>query len=245
MKLKGKTALITGSTSGIGQSMAIMFAQEGAKVIVTGRNDERGRAVVSDIKAKNGEAVFIRADLLKMDELDYLFDESIKAYGNLDILVNNSGIAPSVPFEDVTEEIWKSVFDTNLTAVYRLTQKALPYLLKSKGNVLTISSIAGLVPINLLYAYNASKSAVIMLMRTLAKDYAEKGVRFNAICPGSTATPILSTLDQELQKSIEASIPMKRLADPKEMAKAALFLVSDDGSYVTGHALVVDGGLSL
>jgi NAD(P)-dependent dehydrogenase (short-subunit alcohol dehydrogenase family) len=245
MKLKDKVALITGSTSGIGKATAILFAQEGAKIIVTGRNEERGNATVAEIEAAGGEATFIRADLLQTDQITNLLEESIKTYGKLDILYNNSGIVESsFTFEDLTEKIWDDVFDTNIKAVYLLTQKALPYLLETKGNVLVNASIAGIRPLSG-HAYCAVKSAVIMLTQTLATTYAEKGIRVNAILPGLTETPILDPLDKEMITALEAGIPMKRMAADVEMAKPALFLASDEASYITGHALVVDGGLSL
>ncbi|MFT9266469.1 SDR family NAD(P)-dependent oxidoreductase [Oenococcus sp.] len=245
MKLKEKVAIVTGGTSGIGEASAILFAAEGAKVVVAGRNQENGRAVVQHIKDQGGEAVFVQADMLNTDDIDKLLNTTIEAYGKIDILFNNAGISVAKPLEEMTYEEFDNVMDTNLKAPFQMCKQAMPYLMKTKGTILNTSSIAGLSTNSNSYAYSASKSALISLTKVLARDYAAKGVRVNAICPGITETPILNTVNGEQMSYLEAIIPMQRVGQPIEIAKPALFLVSDDASYITGSTLVVDGGITL
>lgn len=247
-RLDGKVAIVTGATSGIGKASAELFAAEGAKVVVAGRNRERGTTVVDEIKDRGGDAIFVAVDMLEPDDLDRLLKTTIEAYGRLDILFNNAGIAQSYPLESFKEEDWDYVMRTNLRAPFLMSKKAIPYLRRTRGTVLNTASISGLRPDPMGYAYNTSKAALIMMTRVLAKDFAADGIRANALCPGVTETPILQGGDERTQNAIAALIkviPMGRLADPADIAKAALFLVSDDASYITGQALTVDGGLTL
>jgi NAD(P)-dependent dehydrogenase (short-subunit alcohol dehydrogenase family) len=247
MKLKNKVAIVTGCTSGIGRESAKLFAQEGAYVVVTGRNSERGQAVVDTIKSNGGEAIFVKADInVSVDmDMDMLISKTLEAYKKIDILFCNAGISITSSFEDFTEEKYNSVVDTNLKTPFQLSRKVLPYILEIKGNILYTSSVSSIRPSTLAYAYGASKSGLNSMMKALALDYAEKGVRFNSLCPGVTVTGILEGVPEETMEVLSAQIPMKRLAEPEEIEKAALFIVSDDAAYMTGQTLIIDGGYLL
>ena len=244
-RLDGKVAIITGATSGIGQASAELFAAEGAKVVVVGRNKERGQKVVDGIKGKGGEATFVAVDMLNADDFDNLLRTTIDTYGKLDILFNNAGAAVSGPLETFKDEDWDFVVKTNLRAPYQLCKKAMPYLKRTKGNILNTASMSGLRADSNGFAYNPSKAGLVMLTQVIAKDFAGVGVRCNAICPGITETPILGTVEATQMEALRNAIPLKRMAQPIAIANAAVFLVSDEASYITGAALPVDGGITI
>lgn len=242
MQLANKVAIITGSTSGIGKSCALLFAKEGAKVVITGRNKERGEAVVAEIKANNGEAIFVQADVVSSSDLDRLVSETLCHFQKIDILVNNAGIYKLMSLEEMSEADFSRILDTNLKSVFLLTKKVMPYILQSKGNILNISSVAGLKPSVGGYAYNSSKAALNMFTEVTSKSYASQGIRVNGICPGIIETPILPTQDKEALAKLAQIVPMKKNGEPLDIAMAALFLVSDAAKYITGVNLPVDGG---
>lgn len=242
MQLANKVAIITGSTSGIGKSCALLFAKEGAKVVITGRNKERGEAVVAEIKANNGEAIFVQADVVSSSDLDRLVAETLCHFQKIDILVNNAGIYKLMSLEEMSEADFSRILDTNLKSVFLLTKKVMPYILQSKGNILNISSVAGLKPSVGGYAYNSSKAALNMFTEVTSKSYASQGIRVNGICPGIIETPILPTQDKAALAKLAQMVPMKKNGEPLDIAMAALFLVSDAAKYITGVNLPVDGG---
>lgn len=242
MQLANKVAIITGSTSGIGKSCALLFAKEGAKVVITGRNKERGEAVVAEIKANNGEAIFVQADVVSSSDLDRLVAETLCHFQKIDILVNNAGIYKLMSLEEMSEADFSRILDTNLKSVFLLTKKVMPYILQSKGNILNISSVAGLKPSVGGYAYNSSKAALNMFTEVTSKSYASQGIRVNGICPGIIETPILPTQDKAALDKLAQIVPMKKNGEPLDIAMAALFLVSDAAKYITGVNLPVDGG---
>lgn len=245
MKLKDKVAIVTGGTSGIGTASAKLFAKEGANVVVVGRNEERGNKVVKDIKDDGGEAFFVKVDMNSQDDMDALFEKTVDKYGKIDILFNNAGIQISAPLEDFEYDDFANVIYTNLSAPFLMSKKAMPFLLKTKGTILNTASIAGVVTHGYGYAYNTSKTALISLTKVLAKDHAAMGVRVNAVAPGMTVTPILDSMTEEEIEYFKSTIPMGRVAQPEDIANAALFLVSDDAAYITGEVLLVDGGVTL
>lgn len=244
-KLDGKIALITGGTSGIGEACAKIFAEEGAEVIIVGRNTERGKNVVEDIVKKSGKAEFKACDVTKISDIETLEKDVENRYGKLDILVNNAGVLITRSLEDIDEEEWNHIFNINFNAVMKMTKSFMPLLIKNQGTILNNASIDGLQSVcrgkaNLAYA--ASKAAEIKFSQQIALNYASAGVRVNCLCPGTTETPFFINRDFS---RFEREIPMGRVASPEEIAKAALFLVSHDASYITGAVLTVDGGLSL
>ena len=244
-KLDGKIALITGGTSGIGEAISILFAKEGAKVIVVGRSEEKGRKVVKKIEQTDGAAEFIFCDVADTDSIINLKNEVISKYGKLDILVNNAGILTTSLLEDIKDEDWYKLFDINFHAVMKITREFMDLIIESHGNILNNASIDGLQSVcrgRANMAYAAAKAAEIKFTQQIALNYTSKGIRVNCLCPGMTETPLFTNRDFS---RFEGQIPMGRMAMPEEIAKAALFLVSDDSSYISGATLTVDGGLSL
>lgn len=244
-KLEGKIALVTGATSGIGKAIAEEFAKNGAKVVVVGRSEERGIEVCKQINNNNGYADFIKCDVSKEEQIDYLYNKVIVKYNKLDILVNCAGILVKESLEEITKESWNNVFDTNLYSVVKMSQKFLDLIIENKGNILNVSSIDGLFSVTRgrkNYAYGSAKEALIKFSKLMDLNYTSKGIRVNCLCPGITDTPIFTNRD--FTRFLDG-IPMGRVGKPEEIAKPALFLCSDDASFITGAVLVVDGGGAL
>lgn len=244
-RLKNKIALITGATSGIGAACAKAFSTEGAQVIACGRNQKNGRTICEQINRDGGEAFFIPCDVSKEDDVKKMYHQIETQFGKLDILMNNAGIMlPSMEIERMSVEDWKQTFDVNVNGYFYVTRYAKPLLLASKGTILNNASIAGLqyYAAGRSYAYSASKAAVIQFSHQMAKNYGEEGIRVNCICPGIIDTPILGDRDRRVYAQ---RIPLGYVAQPEEVAKVAVFLVSDEASYVTGAIVPVDGGASL
>ena len=241
-KLDGKTALITGATSGIGAAAARLFGKEGAQVILTGRSRERGEALVREIREKNGSACFLPCDLSCKEETDRLALEVAGRYPHIDILFNNAGIFRTAVLEEMTEEDVNAVFATNLNSAMFLTQALRPYM---KGGVIindsSTSGLDGYTAGRSQYMYAASKAALIKFSKLCALNFAPD-IRVNCICPGIVSTEIYTNRDFS---RFDGMIPLGRIAEPEEVAKTVLFLASDDASYLTGVVLPVDGGLSL
>lgn len=243
-KLAGKIALITGATSGIGEASAKRFAREKAAVILVGRNDEKGYKLEKQIKNEyNTEAIFIKCDITVASERILLKEKIIEKFGKLDILFNNAGILKTGTLEELTCEEWNSVYDINTSASVFMCQTFMDMLVMSNGVILNNASIDGLQSVTRgrAYMYGSSKAALINFSQYLALNYSEK-IRVNTICPGTTKTNLFT--NQDYSRFIK-NIPMKRVADPDEIAKVAVFLVSEDASYITGANIVVDGGSSL
>lgn len=244
-KLDGKIALITGGNSGMGEAFSVLFAKEGAEVVIVGRDQEKGRRVVRHIETIGAKACFMECDVTNRTSINKLKEMFVARYNTLDILVNNAGILITDPIEKIKEEDWLKVFDTNTHSIMRVTQAFLDLILKSHGNILINASIDGLQYMNrgrTNYAYAASKAATIKFAQQLALNYTVAGIRVNCLCPGVTETPFFTNRD--FSRFIDA-IPMGRVGRPEEIAKAACFLVSDDASYVSGAVLTVDGAASL
>lgn len=247
-KLEGKVAIVTGGTSGIGEACVDIFLENGAKVVFCGRNEENGAAVCARMKQKYGdscEVLFVKGDVSVEEDDKKLIDATIGQFGMIDILFNNSGVMlPSMEVERMPVEDWRQTFDINITGMFMVTKFAKPYLLRSKGVILNNGSIAGLqhYAVGRSYAYSASKAAVIQFSHQMAKNYGADGIRVNCICPGIIQTPILHGRDPKIY---EERIPLGRVGTPEDVAKVALFLVSDDAAYLTGEVITVDGGASL
>jgi NAD(P)-dependent dehydrogenase (short-subunit alcohol dehydrogenase family) len=249
MRLQGKVSLITGGTSGIGEATAVLFAREGAKVAITGRNDSRGHQVTARILEAGGEAIFIPTDVRHAGDCKRAVDETLRAWGRLDILFNNAGIFYPQTALDCTEEEWDLQIDINLKGTFLMSKFALPPMLaQHSGVIINNSSGWGIVGGDRAVAYCASKGGVVLLTKAMAIDHGRQGIRVNCICPGDVDTPMLPE-DARLRglewKTYLAGCenrPMGRIGRPEEIAKAVLFLASEDSSFMTGAALVVDGG---
>ena len=250
MKLKDRVAIITGATSGLGEAAAILFAEEGAKVVVSGRNEERGRKVVAAIGAAGGTAIFVRADVRLAADCERLVREALKAFGGrLDILFNNAGVYFAHNAVDCTEDEWDATVDSSLKGAWLMSKYALPTMItQGRGVIIHQASGWGIQGGDLAVAYCAAKGGVVVMTKAMAIDHARQGIRVNCLCPGDVETPMLKVDAaarglswSEYMKGAEKR-PMGRVGTPQELAKAALFLASDDSSFMTGAALVVDGG---
>lgn len=244
-KLDGKIALISGGTSGIGEATARLFAKEGADVVVVGRDDKRGNKVVEDIISKGGKAAFLQCDVSKEDDVISLFEKFYNTYGKLDILFNNAGVFRTYNLADVHSTEIQDIFSINTFSVIYMCNVFLNLIIKNKGVILNNASIEGLQFLNRgtkNHMYCATKAAVIKFSQQLAMNYTPEGIRVNCICPGSIDTPLFTNKDYS---RLIPGIPMGRVGNANEIATAALFLVSDDSSFVSGAVLTVDGGASL
>jgi NAD(P)-dependent dehydrogenase (short-subunit alcohol dehydrogenase family) len=249
MRLQDKVALITGGTSGIGEATANIFAKEGAKVAITGRNEKRGKAVAERIINDGGEAVFIRSDVRRAGECRNAVDETLRAFNRLDILFNNAGVFYPHTILDCTEEEWDLQIDINLKGTFLMSKAVLPRMIEQRrGVIINNSSGWGIAGGDAAVAYCASKGGVVLLTKAMAIDHGRQGIRVNCICPGDVDTPMLPEdarlrgLKWEDYLAGCANRPLGRIGTTDEIAKAALFLASDDSSFMTGAALVVDGG---
>jgi len=250
MSFKGKVVLVTGSTTGIGEACARVFAESDAAVMVCGRNEPRGRKVVQAIRTAGGRAEFTAVDVRAAGACDRLVSDTIERLGGLDVLVNNAGILYSATALDTTDEQWLDTMAVNVNALFYLSRAAIRYMKhKGKGAIVNIASEWGLNGEPNHVAYCASKGAVVQITRCMALDHGRDNIRVNSVCPGEIHTrmvdDILSQKGGDLQRNLQelaAGIPMRRLASPAEVAWCVHFLASDRASYVTGANLPVDGG---
>jgi 2,3-dihydro-2,3-dihydroxybenzoate dehydrogenase len=245
-----KVVLITGATSGIGAACARLFARNGAKVMLSGRDPRRGALVTGDIGDAGGNAHFIAGDIRASDFCDELVEQTVARLGRLDVLVNSAGIWQAASAVETTDELWRATLDTNLSGLFYASRAALRIMLQQGGgNIINIASDWGLVGGREAAAYCASKGAVVLLTKAMALDHARDGVRINALCPTDTDTPMMDRdyaargmSEQEGRANSAASIPLGRMASACDVAQAACFLASEQAAFLTGLALPVDGG---
>ncbi len=247
-QLKGKVVLVTGASSGIGRATALAFAREGAKVVVADVQVEGGEETVRIIKEAGVEAIFVKTDVSDAAEVERLINRAKETFGRLDCAHNNAGIEGiTAPTADCTEENWDRIIKINLKGVWLCMKYEIPQMLKQgSGAIVNTASVAGLVGFQGLPAYCASKGGIIQLTRTAALEYATKGIRINAVCPGVIRTPMVERVTggkPEVEAQFTALEPVGRMGTPEEIAEAVVWLCSDAASFVTGHPLVVDGGL--
>ena len=240
MKLQNKVAVITGGASGIGAETARLFVQEGAKVVLVDLNEEKGKAFEAELKAQNAEALFVKANITSEEEVQNIFKETIATFGKVDVVFNNAGIGRVTPTEELEYAEWRNTVNVDLDGVFLVAREAIREMLKSGGGtIVNTASMYGWVGSPGSAAYNAAKGGVINLTRSLALEYATRNIRVNALAPGFIDTPIIPEESKEVLKTMT---PMQRLGQAEEMAKAVLFMASDDSSFMTGNVLTVDGG---
>lgn len=248
VRLAKKIAIVTGGGTGIGRAIALRFGVEGATVVVVGRREAPLRAVADVIRAAGGHAEAVSADLTQTGDVDRVFGETVERLGRLDVLVNNAGVMVArTTVSDATDDEWRQTLDGNLTTVFRCSKAALPALERSRGAIVNIASVAGAKGSPSLTSYGVAKAGVINLTKTMALDYASRGIRVNAVCPAYVETDFnreyLAALKREGRfEALLAKHPLG-LGRPDDIAWAALYLASDEARWVTGVALPVDGGL--
>lgn len=242
---KNKVAIVTGGSFGIGKATAIAFANRGAKVVIADWVDDC--ETYNTIKEMGGEALFIECDVSKSSDVKAMVDKTIATFGRLDFAFNNAGIeGVSATIPDTLEENWDKTIDLNLKGIFLCMKYQIPEILKQKkGAIVNCASVAGLVGFTGLPAYVASKHGVIGLTKTAALECAKQGIRVNVVCPGVIKTPMLDRSTghkKEVEQQYASMEPIGRLGDPEEVAEAVIWLCSDQSSFVTGHAMAVDGG---
>lgn len=252
--LDGKVALVTGGTSGIGAASAVLFAKEGAKVALTGRRAAEGEAIVEEIRVAGGDAFFIQADLSAINTIPDVIAAIAKHYGRLDLAFNNAGTATGGPLAAMDEGEWDRVVDTNLKSAYFCLKAEAEQMRRqgSGGSIVFNGSVLASIAFPGTSIYSASKGGITALARAAAVELGPLGIRVNSVNPSITRTPLTTQMISTDENGVEThpfapanSIPLGRLAEPEEVAQAALFLVSDRASYINGHALIVDGGQSV
>ena len=244
MRLKDKTAIITGGGSGIGLATARAFCKEGAKVILFGRRKEK---LVSAANELGDSVLFVQGDMTKNDDLDKLINKTLNNFKGIDILVNSAGLFNGAPLHEISDSQWDEMMDINIRSVFQLTRRVLPIMMaQNSGSIVHISSILGLIAVPEVAAYNVSKGALNQFSRSIAVEYGSYGIRSNSICPGLIETDMTAELmkNASLMQEWSKEYPIGRFGKPEDVASACLFLASDESSFITGTELPVDGGFT-
>ncbi len=244
-KLEEKTAIVTGAGSGIGRGIAKRFAKEGANVVVSDIDTEGGEKVVEEIEDSNREAIFVRTDVSKKEDVSELVERTLEEYDEIDILVNNAGVYIQKPITEMEIDEWDKVLDVNLKGTFLMTRSVAQEMVKEdKGKIINVTSIAGKVGYPNSAAYSASKGGIIAMTRALALELSPRGINVNAIAPGVIKTAMTEDLleDEEVSEQMLANTPIGRFGEPKDIASAAVYLASEESDFVTGETMFVEGG---
>lgn len=255
--LRGQKALVTGANSGIGRSVAVFLAQEGADVVVNYVSGETtAHEVVEEIKSKGGHAIAIKADVSKEDEVQAMFRQMIAAFGTVDILVNNAGLQRDAPIDEMTFDQWNTVISVNLTGQFLCAREAIrefkrrgvvPGISCAAGKIISMSSVHEVIPWAGHVNYAASKGGVMLMTKSIAQEVAPHRIRVNSVCPGAIRTPINQSAWEtpEAHEELMKLIPYKRIGEPDDIGRAVVWLASDDADYINGISLFIDGGMTL
>jgi 3-oxoacyl-[acyl-carrier protein] reductase len=246
MRLKNQVAIITGGASGLGKEACLLFAEEGATVVIADMNEQQGQELVQQIEQKGGQSLFVHVDVgdnLSAEQMTKLVHQT---FGKIDILINNAGITRDSMLAKMTKEQWDQVIRINLSGVFHCTHAVVPYMReKGYGRIISTSSIVGVNGNIGQTNYAAAKAGIIAMTKTWAKELGPKGITANAVAPGFIRTPMTSQVPDKVLQMVQEKVPLKRLGEPRDIANAYLFLASPESSYVNGCVLAVDGGLVL
>jgi len=251
MRLKDKVAIITGATSGIGRSSAVVFAQEGAKVVIVGRRKREGEETLGMVRSVGGEAIYVQADVSRDEDIDSIVTQTLLKFGKVHILFNNAGVNPveaRTALADCPEKAWDLIMEVNIKGIYRCSKKVVPLMIQNGGgSIINTSSTFGFVGFKDRAAYITSKGAVTQLTKSMAVDYGRYNIRVNCICPGMVLNERVQAFVEKAKmegklEGILADYPLGRLGTTEEVARVVAFLASDDASWITGAAIPVDGG---
>ena len=245
MRLKDKVALVTGAGQGIGKEVALLYAREGAKVVVADYNEETANGTTSEITGNGGQALTTKVNVADAASVQAMVQAAKDWGGKIDVLVNNAGVTKDAQLRKMTEDQWDAVIAVNLKGVWLCGQTVANVMLENgSGSIINASSIVGIYGNFGQSNYSATKGGVIAMTKTWARELGPKGIRVNAIAPGFTMTPMMETVPEKVLEDVKAKTPLRRLGQPIDIANAYLFLASDESSFITAHTLVVDGGIA-
>lgn len=244
MELTGKVALVTGAAQGIGKAIALLLARNGADLVVSDINLDKAEETTKEIQALGRKALAVKVDVANLEDVERMVQTVMQQFHQIDILVNNAGIARDKLILRMTEEDWDAVLDVNLKGTFNCTKAVIRHMLKQKsGRIVNIASVVGEMGNAGQANYSASKAGVIGFTKTIAREFAQRGINVNAIAPGYIETPMTDALPEKVKEELKRMIPMERLGRPEEIAEAVLFLVSASSNYITGQVLNVNGGI--
>jgi len=244
LKLKGRVALITGAAQGIGKSVALLLAQNGADIVVSDINLEKAEETAKEIESIGSKVMAIKVDVANLKNVEQMVASILEKFGKIDILVNNAGITRDKLILRMTEEDWDAVLNVNLKGTFNCTKTVVRHMAKQRsGKIVSIASVVGEMGNAGQVNYSASKAGVIGLTKTIAREFAQRRINVNAIAPGYIETPMTEVLPEKVKEELKRLIPMERLGKPEDVAEAVLFLVSEESNYITGHVLNVNGGI--
>jgi 3-oxoacyl-[acyl-carrier protein] reductase len=244
LKLKGKVALITGAAQGIGKSVALLLARNGADIVVSDINLEKAEETAKEIESMGPKAIAVKVDVANFTDVERMVGAILDKFGKIDILVNNAGITRDKLILRMTEEDWDAVLDVNLKGTFNCTKAVIRHMAKQRtGKIVSIASVVGEMGNAGQANYSASKAGVIGLTKTIAREFAQRRINVNAVAPGYIETPMTEVLPEKVKEELKRLIPMERLGKPEDVAEAVLFLVSEESNYITGQVLNVNGGI--
>jgi NAD(P)-dependent dehydrogenase (short-subunit alcohol dehydrogenase family) len=247
--MKGKVALVTGGSSGIGRAVCLKYAEKGASVVLAARREVEGQATAQMIRDAGGEAMFVQTDISKLSDIERLVATCVETHGRIDYACNNAGMeGPMIPLIDYSEEDWDQIMDTNLKGTWRCMRAEIVQMMKQNvGSIVNVGSVLGLIGFPGASAYSATKHAMIALTKVAAQEHAEHNIRVNVVCPGLIDTDMAERFtggaDTESEQFIMSLTQMRRRGTPEEVAEAVIWMSSDAASYMTGHSMVIDGGV--